>query len=181
LNVDLFRLRSLLAAAIDTAPDPAPESADAEPAQLPTGGEPMPLAPLTLAVLSAAQRLAGEGAAGTGQLLEALLITPCMAGGILNKLGVTPEKLRPELAKAAAQPGAAEPTETGVTDLVALAKAGKLPPPVPRPRYTDAAARALLQEYGRGVLLAGETGSGRWSIVLALAVALAQPGAPPVG
>ena len=195
LGVDLFRLRSLLTAAIETSPESrvlSPEAPAAPPnsglrtrdsglVSLPAGAEPLALAPLTLAVLDRAQRLAGGAAVATTHLLEALLLTPSMAGGILGKLGVTPERLRPELERAAARPNAAEPAAAGVTDLVAQARAGKLPPLLPRPRYTDAAARALLQHYGRGVLLAGEPGVGRWSTVLALAAAQAQPGGPPLG
>ena len=202
LGVDLFRLRSLLTAAIETdeeraapspntgggesfrAPSPPPSiigrgaGGMGPPVSLPTGAEPLPLAPLTLAVLNQAQRLAGGGAVHTTHLLEALVTTPSMAGGILGRLGATVERLRPELARAAAQPDAAEPVETGITDLVAQARTGKLPPLLPRPRYTDAAARALLQQYGRGVLLVGEPGSGRWSLVLALAAAEASPHPP---
>ncbi|MFN8559141.1 MAG: Clp protease N-terminal domain-containing protein, partial [Dehalococcoidia bacterium] len=170
LGVDLFRLRSLLSAAIETSVEhrtvtPAPAEPDAVYSD---GGEPLPLAPLALAVLSAAQRHAG-GPIHTGHLLLGLLTTPCMAGGLLGKLGVTEERLRAELTRAAAQPGAVEPVEQGIVDLVAQARNGALPPLLPRPRYTDAVARALLQQYSRGVVLVGEPGVGRWSVALALA------------
>jgi ATP-dependent Clp protease ATP-binding subunit ClpC len=180
LKVDLYRLRSLLAAAIETDRTPAagtapPAGGDADTVALPAADGPLPLAPLTLAVLDRAQRLAGDGAVATGHLLEALLATPSLAGGIIARLGVTAERLRAELAKAAARPDAAEPVEAGIVELVAHARAGRLPPLLPRPRYTEAAARALLQHYSRGVLLAGEPGAGRWSIVLALTAAEAVP------
>jgi ATP-dependent Clp protease ATP-binding subunit ClpC len=179
-GIDLFRLRSLLTASLESTSE-ATEAPAPEPVALPTNAEPLPLAPYTVAVLNQAQKLAAQGSVATGHLLEALLLTPSMAGGILSKLGLTPERLRAELARIADRGDAAEPVELGIIDLVALAQSGKLPLLLPRPRYTAAAARALLQHYGRGVMLAGEPGSGRWSIVQALAAAQAQAGAPALG
>jgi ATP-dependent Clp protease ATP-binding subunit ClpC len=136
---------------------------------MPIDGRDAPLGMTGRAVLDRAAALAGDGPAGTEHLLRALQTVPSPAATLLRTFGVTPE----EIDRRFVPEGSAHQADGPVVDLVERARRGDLPPLVERPTLLRELAVRLLGARRRALLLVGESGSGRSSLVLLLAKALA--------
>src|SRR5215208_2896613 len=138
---------------------------------MPIDGRDAPLGVSGRAVLDRAAALAGDGPAGTEHLLRALQTVPSPVATLLRTFGATPD----EVDRRFVTEGAAGRAEGPVVDLVERARRGELPALVDRPAPLRELAVRLLAARRRAVLLVGEPGSGRSSLALLLAKALAAP------
>ncbi len=137
-----------------------------------------PLAPLTEAVLERARGVAAAVSrawAGTDHILGALLQVETPAGSILRRFGVTPQRLMEALETVARNGVAAERSgpQPAAVDLVRR-YAAEPPPLLDRPAYTARLLSAFAHEGRRGLLLVGEPGVGKRSLVHYLALLLAR-------
>jgi ATP-dependent Clp protease ATP-binding subunit ClpC len=140
---------------------------------LPLDGRTVPLGVTGRSVLDRAAALAGDAPAGTEHLLRAVQTLPSPAATLLRTFGVTPDEIdrRFTSEQAGAEDGP-------VVDLVERARRGLLPPLVDRPAPLRELSIRLLSAGRRAVLLVGEPGSGRTSLVYLLARTLAEVPSP---
>jgi ATP-dependent Clp protease ATP-binding subunit ClpC len=132
-------------------------------------GRDVPLGVTGGAVVRRAAALAGDAPAGTEHLLRALQTLPSPAATLLRTFGATPE----EVDRRFVPESEAARREGPVVDLVARARLGLLPPLVERPALLRELSVRLLGAGRRAVLLVGEPGVGKHSLVLLLARAIA--------
>src|SRR3712207_2523755 len=131
-------------------------------------GREVPLGVTGRSVLDRAGALAGDGPSGTEHLLRAVQTLPSPAATLLRTFGITPEEIDRRFVLESEAGG----TEGPVVDLVERARRALLPPLVDRPALLRELSVRLLGGR-RAVLLVGEPGSGRTSLVYLLARALA--------
>ncbi|MGH2599775.1 MAG: AAA family ATPase, partial [Dehalococcoidia bacterium] len=138
---------------------------------IPVDGRDVPLGVTGRSVLDRAAALAGDGPTGTEHLLRAVQTLPSPAATLLRSLGVTPEEIDRRFVP---EEGAGDGP---VVDLVERARRGLLPPLVDRPALLRELTIRLVAARRRALLLVGDPGSGRASLVLLLATALAASSA----
>ncbi len=153
------------------------------------GQEPSFLSAGMLDLLERAQRDAERerrGSVGVEQLLNALSQEiRGAAGELLGAHGVAPGSLREHMAalteepaRRGALPSGGEPARSGQRDLVALARAGRLPPVIGREPELRRLLTILARQAKSHPLLVGEAGVGKMAILHALATRLAAGDVP---
>jgi ATP-dependent Clp protease ATP-binding subunit ClpC len=135
---------------------------------MPLDGRGVPLGFTGRSVLDRAATLAGDGPTGSEHLLRALQTLPSPAATLLRTFGVTAEEIDRRFV-----PAEADTSDGPFLDLVEQARRGLLPPLVARPALLRELSIRLLSAGRRAVLLVGEPGCGRTSLVYLLAQALA--------
>ncbi|MGD9893716.1 MAG: AAA family ATPase [Dehalococcoidia bacterium] len=140
---------------------------------IPLDGRDVPLGITGRSVLDRAAALAGDGPTGSEHLLRAVQTLPSPAATLLRSVGVTAEEIERRFVSAEA-----DADDRRFVDLVEQARRGLLPPLVERPALLRELSIRLLSAGGRAVLLVGEPGCGRTSLVYLLARALAEEPEP---
>ncbi|MDP9371381.1 MAG: ATP-dependent Clp protease ATP-binding subunit, partial [Chloroflexota bacterium] len=182
-SVDLHAVRAAVEAYL-ALPNTVPPSDLAFEAD---GGQRIPLAPNLALVLDRARVIAdGYRLAwvGTDHLLAALVAIENPAGAILKRHGVTAGRVEEALGQInrgslAGGIGTGDTNTEVVVDLLAAAKGEGWAKVVERGEALRELVNVLLQRRRNNAVIVGEPGSGRRSLVAALAQFAARGGAPP--
>jgi len=130
-----------------------------------------------------AERLSHKHIGVEHLFLSLLREEKCFAAELLKERGIQLQTVRDELARephhAEETRGAEAPAATGIRDLTQAASEGQLEPVLGRDLEIDAVIQILSRFRNGNPVLVGEPGSGRTSIVKAVAQRIADGTAPP--